>query len=207
MRYLLPGIIGGGLLFWKWYSSRSSSDSTSDTSSIEYDTVLSEIYNNQHEITKFNNLFGSDTYLPCKCGFPRQVCNSCNSLSNTNFPANVILFSISNEFESPASGIPFCFNTPLTVHSIDEILLQLDMFVPIQYGTVMIHYPTTQGTQGTQGTELLWCANTSTEAKNIFPIRELLSRIIQIVECSESLGYYRKPISNIVIHDIDVYLM
>lgn len=204
MRYLLPGIIGGGLLFWKWYSSRGSSDYSSDTSSIEYDTILSEI-DNQHEITRFNNLFGSDTYLPCKCGFPRQVCNNCNSLSNTSFPANVILFSVSNEFESPTSGIPpFCFNTPLTIHSIDEIVLQLDMFVPIQYGTVMIHYPTTRGTQAT---ELLWCANTSTEAKNIFPIRELLSRIIQIVECSESLGYYRKPISNIVVHDIDVYLM
>ena len=54
--------------------------------------------------------------------------------------------------------------------------------------------------------ELLWCANTSEEAKNVFPMIELLSRIVQIRECSEALGYEFKPITSMIIHDIDVYL-
>lgn len=155
----------------------------------------------EYEITKFSNIFGSNVYTPCKCGFPHQVCDECkDSKLEIEFPANVLLFSKSINNEIPNGGILFSFNTPLTSDTIDEVALQLDVSIPIQYGTVMIHYMTNQNI------ELLWCANTSEEAKHLFPVIELLSRIVQICECSQALGYNYKPITSMIIHDIDVYL-
>ncbi len=223
----------------------------------------------KYEITPFSNIFGSSVYTPCKCGFPHQICNECqNAKLPTEFPANVLLFSKSIENEVPNGGIPFTFDIPLTVDTIETIANELDISIPVQYGMVMIHYrgvppvkpPASIGNadwlpQATDarfaGTaqledihtteqlyddsvftnkenegegviqnngdckkilqepnyvELLWCANTSEEAKNVFPMRELLSRIIQICECSQALGYDYKPITSMIIHDIDVYL-
>ena len=183
---LLVGILCGIIIckLWNW-KKKSPKESTTTNA----------------EISMFPNIFGSNTYTPCKCGFPHQVCNECkDEKSSTEFPANVLLFSKSIENELPEGGIPFTFYTELTIDTIENIALQLDISVPVQYGTVMIHYPTNQEI------ELLWCANTSEEAKNVFPIRELLSRIVQICECSKSLGYDYKPITSMIIHDIDVYL-
>lgn len=168
----------------------------------------------KYEITQFPNIFGSALYTPCKCGFPHQVCSECKDVKlQTQFPANVLLFSKSIEYEIPNGGITFSFDTPLTVDTIENIALQLDISVPIQYGTVMIHYKgepshldDTKGEEAKNFIELLWCANTSEEAKNIFPMIELLSRIVQICECSKALGYNYKPVTGMIIHDIDVYL-
>lgn len=173
----------------------------------------------RYEITRFQNIFGSNVYRPCKCGFPHQVCNECkNEKLSTEFPANVLLFSKSLENEIPSGGIAFTFDVPLTTDTIESISNQLDVSVPVQYGTVMIHYRGTPPNGSSTGyinmvekllpmgeVELLWCANTSDEAKNVFPMIELLSRIVQIRECSEALGYKFKPITSMIIHDIDVY--
>lgn len=245
---LAVGIVCGILVckLWNWKFSTKSQD----VQQTNYNTLV------KYEITPFSNIFGSSVYTPCKCGFPHQICNECqNAKLPTEFPANVLLFSKSIENEVPNGGIPFTFDIPLTVDTIETIANELDISIPVQYGMVMIHYrgvppvkppadareagtaqlediPTTEqpcddsvftigenkeGVIQNNGdckkilqepnyVELLWCANTSEEAKNVFPMRELLSRIIQICECSQALGYDYKPITSMIIHDIDVYL-
>lgn len=205
---LAIGILCGILLskLWNWKSQKAVKQ-------------LKKTVEKRYEITTFPNIFGNSVYRPCKCGFPHPVCNECKDEKlNTEFPANVLLFSKSIENETPSGGIPFTFNIPLTVDTIESIAHKLDIDVPVQYGTVMIHYrgtpPNGLSTESINmgdkilypgEVELLWCANTSEEAKNVFPMVELLSRIVQIRECSEALGYEFKPITTMIIHDIDVY--
>jgi hypothetical protein len=262
---LAVGIVCGILVckLWNW---KFATKPQQDVHNHNHHTLV------KYEITPFSNIFGSSVYTPCKCGFPHQVCNECQSAKlPTEFPANVLLFSKSIENEVPNGGIPFTFDVPLTVDTIETIANELDISIPVQYGMVMIHYrgtphrgsapiqprasignadwlpvatdtrfagtaqfgdiSTTKGEndennengdnsvftneknidckkilQEPNYVELLWCANTSEEAKNVFPMRELLSRIIQICECSQALGYDYKPITSMIIHDIDVYL-
>lgn len=187
MRNFISGFICG-ILFWKWYANYKNNNQNVKINKC---------------IPSFTNLFGSEFYKPCKCGFPKQVCTECNSLLNVEFPSNILLFSKSSEYKLPIDGISLNFYKPLSINTIDEILLHIEIPQPIQFGNIMIHYPNQYDKQ----TELLWCASTSNEAKNIFPIREILSRIVQICDCSIALGYTHQPITSIIIHDIDVFIL